>query len=147
MCAGGTEVEKGVEMRNVVYGSILAVVLATMAAAPATALAQGQAPKLATVLAVEVAAVDQDAFLQRITKAQAIWKELGMPPFRAWQTTFGGTNTGTIVFVTEYDGPGAWVQNSGKLQASAKWQKWIDDLQSWGKTSIASNSMMVEVTP
>ena len=143
----GTEVEKGVKMRDLVFGSIVAVVVATLAAAPATALAQGQAPKLATVLALEVAAVDQDAFMQRITKAQAIWKKLGMPPFRAWQTTFGGPNTGMIVFVTEYDDAGAWVQNAGKLQASAEWQKWIDDLQSWGKTTITSNSMMVEVTP
>ena len=52
----GTEVEKGVKMRDLVYGSIVAVVVATLAAAPATALAQGQAPKLATVLALEAAA-------------------------------------------------------------------------------------------
>ena len=134
-------------MRDLVYGSIVALVVATLAAAPATALAQEQAPKVATVLAVDVAAVDQDAFMQRITKAQAIWKKLGLPPFRAWQTTFGGPNTGTIVFVTEYADAGTWVQNSGKLQASAEWQKWIDGLQSWGKSTTLSNSMMVEVTP
>ena len=46
-------------------------------------------------------------------------EKLGLPPFRAWQTTFGGPNTGTIVFVTEYDDAGTWVQNSGKLQGSA----------------------------
>ena len=134
-------------MRNLVIGLIGAVVVATLAAAPATALAQGQGPKVATVLAVQVAAVDQDAFLERITKAQAIWKKLGIPAFRAWQTTFGGPNTGTIVFVTEYADAGTWVKNSGKLQASAEWQKWIDDLQSWGKSTTLSNSMMVEVTP
>ena len=134
-------------MRNRVFGLIVAVVVATLVAGPATALAQGQAPKVATVLAVEVAAVDQDAFMKKITNAQAIWKKLGLPPFRAWQTTFGGPNTVTIVFVTEYADAGTWVQNSGKLQGSAEWQKFIDDLQSWGKSTTLSNSMMVEITP
>ena len=134
-------------MRNLVIGLIGAVVVATLAAAPATALAQGQAPKVATVLAVQVAAVDQDAFMERITKAQAIWKKLGIPAFRTWQTTFGGPNTGTIIFVTEYDNAGAWVQLSAKLQSSAEWQKFIDSLQSWGKSTTLSNSMMVEITP
>ena len=140
-------VEKGVEMKNFVYGWILAAAAATLTAAPTPAFAQEGAPKVATILTVDVAAVDQDAFLQRISQGQAIWKKLGIPPFRVWQSTLSGPTTGTIVFVTEYDGAGAWVQNSGKLQASPEWEKWIDDLQAWGKSSVSSNSMMVEITP
>jgi hypothetical protein len=143
----GIEVEKGVEMRSFARAWILAAVVAAFAAAPVTGLAQEQAPKVITVLAVEVAAVDQDAFFQRVKKAQEIWQKLEMPPFRAWQSTLAGPNTGNLVFVTEYDDPGDWAKNSGKLQASAEWQKWIDDLQAWGKTTVTSNSMLVEVTP
>ena len=132
-------------MRSFAYAWILAALVAALAATPA--LAQEQAPKVATVLAVQVQGVDQDAFLERVTKAQAIWKEAGLPAFRAWQTTFAGPNTGTLIFVTEYENTGDWAKNAAKLAASAKWQKWIDDLQAWGKTTVSSNSMLVEITP
>ena len=134
-------------MKSFAYGWILVAAVAALAAAPRTALAQGQAPKVVTVVAVEVAGVDQDAFLQRVTKAQAIWKGLGIPAFRAWQSTLAGPNTGMIVFVTQYDNAEAWAKNAQKLQASAEWQKWIDDLQAWGKTTVTSSSMQVEITP
>ncbi len=64
-----------------------------------------------------------------------------------WQSTLAGPNTGNIIFVTEYDGSGEWAKQAAKLQASAEWQKWIDELQSWGKTTVTSNSMLVEITP
>ena len=139
--------EKGVEMRSFAYGWILAAVLAALAGAPTTAVAQGQAPKVITAVAVEVTGADQDAFLQRVTKAQAIWKKLDIPAFRVWQSTLAGPNTGNIIFVTEYDGSGEWAKQAAKLQASTEWQKWIDELQSWGKTTVTSNSMLVEITP
>ncbi len=134
-------------MKRFAYGWILVAAVAALTAAPATALAQEQAPKVVTVVTVEVAGVDQDAFLQRVTKAQAIWKELGIPAFRAWQSTLAGPNTGMIVFVTQYDNAEAWAKNAQKLQASAEWQKWIDDLQAWGKTTVTSSSMSAEITP
>ncbi len=41
----------------------------------------------------------------------------------------------------------AWAQAQQKLGASKKWQKWIDDLQGWRKSTVTSSSMLVEVTP
>jgi hypothetical protein len=141
------EVEKGVDMRSFAYGWILTALVAALAAAPTIAFAQEQAPKVGTVLAVQVAGADQDAFLQRVTKAQAIWKKLEMPAFRAWQSTLAGPNTGTILFTVEYDDATGWAKYVQKLQASAEWQKWVDELQDWGKTTVTSNSMLVEITP
>ncbi len=139
--------EKGVDMRSFAYGWILTALVAALASAPTIAFAQGQAPKVGTVLTVQVAGADQDAFLQRVTKAQAIWKKLEMPSFRAWQSTLAGPNTGTLLFTVEYDDAAGWAKYMRKLQASAEWQKWIDELQGWGKSTVNSNSMLVDITP
>ncbi len=134
-------------MTNLVYGSVLALAAAAMLVVPSSALAQAQAPKVVQATVVRVDGADQDAFMERVKKAQAIWKELKMPSFRAWQSTLAGPNTGSTVFVTEYDHTVAWAQAQQKLAASEKWQEWIDDLQGWRKTTITSSSMLVEVTP
>ncbi len=139
--------KKGVEMTNLVYGSVLSLAAAAMLVVPSSALAQAQAPKVVQVTVVQVEGADQDAYLERIKKAQAIWKELKMPSFRAWQSTLAGPNTGAVVFVTQYDDAVAWAKAQQKLAANQKWQKWIDDLQAWGKTTITSSSMQVEITP
>ncbi len=134
-------------MRSVVYGSILVAVVAAMLAGPSTAIAQAEAPDVVVVTIVQVEGVDQAAFMERGEKAQAIWKELGIPAFRAWQSTLAGPNTGSVAFVTEYDDSVAWAKGTQKLAASEKWQKWIQELQGWGKTNVTSSSMLVEVTP
>ncbi len=134
-------------MRNVVYGSILAAAVAAMLAGPSTAIAQAEAPNVVLVVIVQVEGADQDAFMERVKKAQAIWKELSIPAFRTWQSTLAGPNTGSVVFVTEYDDSGAWAKGAQKLAASEKWQKWIDDLQAWRKATVTSSSMLVETTP
>jgi hypothetical protein len=147
MCGRGVGVEKEVKMRWFAYGSILALLVAATVAVPSPVAAQAEAPKVVQVTVVQVEGADQDAFMERIAKAQAIWKELGMPAFRAWQSTLAGPNTGSVVFVTEYDHAVAWAQGTQKLAGSEKWQQWIDDLQAWRKTSVTSSSMLVEVTP
>jgi len=134
-------------MTRLVYVSVLALLAAVVLAVPLSAVAQEGAPKVVQVTVIQVDGADQDAFMERIKKAQAIWKELKMPSFRAWQTTLAGPNTGSTVFVTEYESAVAWAQAQQKLGASQKWQKWIDDLQNWRKTTITSSSMLVEVTP
>ena len=134
-------------MRSVVDASILAAAMAVMVAVPSTAMAQMEAPNVAQVTVVQIDGVNLDAFMERIKKAQAIWKELGMPAFRAWQSTLAGPNTGAVVFVTLYDDNVAWAKAQQKLAASAKWQKWIDDLQGWGETTISSSSLQTEITP
>ncbi len=134
-------------MTNLVYGSVLALLVTAILAVPVSAMAQAEAPNVVQVTVVQVQGADQDAFMERIKKAQAIWNELKMPAFRAWQSTLAGPNTGSVVFVTEYDDAVAWAQAQQKLGASQKWQKWIDDLQGWRKSTITSSSMLVDVTP
>ncbi len=134
-------------MRNVVYGSILAAAVAAMLAGPSTAIAQAEAPNVVVVTIIQVEGADQAALMDQTKKAQAIWKELGIPAFRTWQSTLAGPNTGSVVFVTEYDDSGAWAKGAQKLAASEKWQKWIRDIQGWGKTTVTSSSMLVEITP
>ena len=134
-------------MKSVVYGSILAAVVAAMVAGPSTAIAQAEAPNVVAVTVVQVEGADQAAFMERVKKAQAIWKELALPPFRAWQSTVAGPNTGSVVFVTEYGDSVAWAKGTQKLAASEKWQKWIEELQGWRKTTVTSTSLSVEITP
>ena len=141
------EMKKGLEMTNLVYGSVLALLVTAILAVPVSVVAQAEAPNVVQVTVVQVQGADQDAFMERIKKAQGIWNELKMPAFRAWQSTLAGPNTGSVVFVTEYDDAVAWAQAQQKLAASEKWQKWIDDLQGWRKTTITSSSMLVDVTP
>ncbi len=93
--------KKGVEMTNLVYGSVLSLAAAAMLVVPSSALAQAEAPKVVQVTVVQVEGADQDAFMERVKKAQAIWYELKMPSFRAWQSTLAGPNTGSVVFVTQ----------------------------------------------
>jgi hypothetical protein len=99
------------------------------------------------VTVVQVQGVDQDAFMERIKKAQAIWKELGIPAFRTWQSTLAGANTGSVVYVTEYDDSVAWAKSTQKLAVSEKWQSFIQEFQDWGKSTTTSSSMLVEITP
>jgi hypothetical protein len=129
------------------YALIFAAAMAAMVAGPSTAMAQANAPDVIQVTVVQVEGVNVDAFMGRIKKAQAIWKELGMPAFRAWQSTLAGPNTGSVVFATVYDDSVAWATAQQKLAASPKWQTWIDELQAWGKTTVTSSSMSVEITP
>ena len=88
------EMKKGLEMTNLVYGSVLALLVTAMLAVPVSAAAQTGAPNVVQVTVVQVEGADQDAFMVRIKKAQGIWNELKMPAFRAWQTTLAGPNTG-----------------------------------------------------
>jgi hypothetical protein len=134
-------------MRSVAYVVLGGFLAAALLLDPSSALAQAEAPKVAQVTVVMVQGVDQAAFMEKIKKAQAIWKELGVPAFRAWQSTLAGPNTGSTIFVTEYDNAVAWAQSQGKLAASQKWQNWIDDLQKWGKSTVTSSSMVVDATP
>ena len=143
----GVLVEKGVTMRSIVYGSILAAVVAAMLAGPSTAIAQAEAPNVIVVTIIQVEGADQAALMDQTKKAQAIWKELGVPAFRTWQSTLAGTNTGSVVYVTEYDDSVAWAKGTQKLAASEKWQKFIQEFQAWGKTTTTSSSMLMEITP
>ena len=104
-------------------------------------------PNVIVVTIIQVEGADQAALMDQTKKAQAIWKDLGVPAFRTWQSTLAGTNTGSVVYVTEYDDSVAWAKGTQKLAASEKWQKFIQEFQAWGKSTTTSSSMLMEITP
>jgi hypothetical protein len=127
-------------------GSLLgAALLSLLLGVPTPAAAQ--APAVMQAVAIEVEAVDQDAFLERLKGAQAIYKRLGLPAFRVWAATLAGQGTGTVFVSIETPDGVTRAQNAAKLAADPEWQKWIDDIQKWGKTEVTSNSLFVEITP
>jgi hypothetical protein len=113
-------------------------------AVPEFAAAQ-EAPAVIQVVAVDVDPGSQAAYLERLSKAQAIFKRLGLPALRVWFSSLSGPNTGSIVIAVEYTDDVTRAQGVAKLAADAEWQKWIAEMQQWGKSDITSNSLLVEL--
>jgi hypothetical protein len=123
--------------------SVTAILLAF--GMPQFASAQ-EAPAVIQVVAIDVDPGEQGAYLERLSKAQAIFKRLGLPTFRVWLSSLSGPNTGTIVIAVEYSDDVTRAQNGAKLAADPEWQAWIDGMQKWGKSDVTSNSLLVEMT-
>ena len=132
-------------MRTLVNGLILVAVALVFLAAPSPA--EAQAPKVLQVVLVSVESGNQDDYLAALKKAQPIFERLGLPAFRVWQSTLAGPNTGNTVVGVEYENLAAFAEGSGKLQADAEWQKWVENNQKKGISQVTSNSLMVETTP
>ena len=127
-------------------GSLLGAALLSLSLGLPTPAA-AQAPAVLQAVAIEVDGIDQDAFVERLKGAQAIYKRLGLPAFRVWAATLAGEGTGTVFVAIETPDGVTRAKNTAKLAADAEWQKWIDDLQKWGKTEVTSNSLFAEITP
>jgi hypothetical protein len=113
-------------------------------AMPGFAPAQ-EAPAVVQVVAVDVEPGAQGAYLERLSKAQAIFKRLGLPSFRVWFSALSGPNTGSVVIAVEYSDDVTRAQNAAKLAVDPEWQKWMGEMQIWGKSRITSNSLLVEM--
>jgi hypothetical protein len=116
-------------------------------AAPTVAVAQAMAPAVSQVFVVDVEPKNVDDYLGRLAKAQAIIKGLGLPGFQVLQASMAGPNTGQIAVVVESDSLASLAANQGKLQASAEWQKWVEEQQESELGDVVSNSIWVDVTP
>jgi hypothetical protein len=110
-------------------------------------MAQAKAPAVSQVFVVDVEPKNVDDYLGRLAKAQAIIKGLGLPGFQVLQASMAGPNTGQIAVVVESDSLASLAANQGKLQASAEWQKWVEEQQESELGDVVSNSIWVEVTP
>jgi hypothetical protein len=125
-----------------VFVSITALFMAF--ALPGFVSAQ-EAPAVIQVVAVDVDPASQTAYLERLSKAQAIFKRLGLPALRVWFSSLSGPNTGSIVIAVEYTDDVTRAQGGAKLAADAEWRKWIAEMQQWGKSDVTSNSLLVEM--
>ena len=132
-------------MTRLVNGLILVAAALMFLGAPSAA--EAQAPKVLQVVLVDVEPASQDDYLAELKKAQAIFDRLGLPTFRVWQSTLAGPNTGGTIVGVEYENLAAFAAGTGKLQADAEWQKWIDNIQKKGYSQVSSNSLLVETTP
>ena len=84
-------------------------------------------------------------FAHTQAQGQAIFKRLGLPSFRVWFSSLSGPNTGSVVIAVEYTDDVTRAQGAAKLAADPEWQKWVDELQEWGKSNVTSNSLLVEM--
>ena len=132
-------------MGRLVNGLMLAAAALMFLGAPSSA--EAQQPKVLQVVLVSVEPANQDNYLAELKKAQVIFERLSLPAFRVWQATLAGPNTGGTIVGVEYENLAAFAEGTGKLQADAEWQKWVDNLQKKGFSQVTSNSMLVEVTP
>jgi hypothetical protein len=132
-------------MRTILRSLLGAALLSLLLGVPTPAAAQ--APAVLQAVAVEVEGADQDAFLERLKGAQAINKRLGLPAIRVWVATLAGQGTGTVFVSIETPDDVTRAKNAAKLATDPEWQKWIDDIQKWGKTEVTSSSLFVEITP
>jgi hypothetical protein len=141
----GGRARRNYGMRTILGSLLGAALLSLLLGVPTPAAAQ--APAVMQAVAIEVDAVDQDAFLERLKGAQATYKRLGLPAFRVWAATLAGQGTGTIFVSIETPDDVTRAKNAAKLATDPEWQKWIDDIQKWGKTEVTSSSLFVEITP
>ncbi len=131
-------------MKRITIGLLGILVLLVGLSVAVTAGAEG--PTALQVVSVDVKAKNQAKYLEKLAKAQAIFARLGLPAFRVWQSTLAGPNTGGLAIAIEYADMASFAAGQSKLQADAEWQKWLENLRNWDKSTVTSSSMLIERT-
>ena len=132
-------------MKRITIGLLGILVLLVGLSVAATASAEG--PTALQVVSVDVNAKNQAKYLEKLAKAQTIFARLDLPAFRMWQSTLAGPNTGGLTIAIEYADMASFAAGQAKLQADAEWQKWLENLRNWDKSTVTSNSILIERTP
>jgi len=131
-------------MKRITIGLLGILVLLVGLSVAVTAGAEG--PTALQVVSVDVKAKNQAKYLEKLANAQAIFARLGLPAFRVWQSTLAGPNTGGLAIAIEYADMASFAAGQSKLQADAEWQKWLENLRNWDKSTVTSSSMLIERT-
>ena len=131
-------------MKRITIGLLGILVLLVVLSVAVTAGAEG--PTALQVVSVDVKAKNQAKYLEKLANAQAIFARLGLPAFRVWQSTLAGPNTGGLAIAIEYADMASFAAGQSKLQADAEWQKWLENLRNWDKSTVTSSSMLIERT-
>ena len=126
----------------------LSLAVAGWIAAPTAALADHhEGPAVSQVIIVDVEPQNMEAYMGYVKRAQAVTKELGMPPFQVMQATFAGDSAGALAIVIEAESLAALAANQMKTRGSKGWQKMISDIRKAGISRVTSNSIWVDRTP
>ena len=131
-------------MKRITIGLLGILVLLVGLSVAVTAGAEG--PTALQVVSVDVKAKNQAKYLEKLANAQAIFARLGLPAFRVWQSTLAGPNTGGLAIAIEYADMASFAAGQSKLQTDAEWQKWLENLRNWDKSTVTSSSMLIERT-
>ena len=132
-------------MKRITIGLLGILVLLVGLSVAVTAGAEG--PTALQVVSVDVKEKNQAKYLEKLGNAQAIFARLGLPAFRVWQSTLAGPNTGGLTIGIEYADMASFAAGQAKLQADAEWLKWLENLRNWDKSTVTSNSILIERTP
>ena len=132
-------------MKRITIGLLGILVLLVGLSVAATASAEG--PTALQVVSVDVNAKNQAKYLEKLAKAQTIFARLDLPAFRVWQATLAGPNTGGLTIGIQYADMASFAAGQAKLQADAEWLKWLENLRNWDKSTVTSNSILIERTP
>ena len=117
-----------------------------LAVAGAPTIAPAQAPKVSSVIRVDVNN-DVPGFLEIAQKFRALAGKLDRKStIRVWQSTLAGPETNSIIVVVEYAN---LVQMAEEVTANNENEEWLALVQEFqGKGySILSNSLVQEITP
>ncbi len=106
-----------------------------------------EGPATSQVIIVNVEPQNMEAYMGYVKRAQGIAKDLGLPPFQVLRATFAGDSTGALAIIIEAESLAALAANQRKTAGSKDWQKMISDIRKAEISSIASNSIWVDVTP
>ena len=104
-------------------------------------------PNVLQVFTIDVAAKDRTALLGRLKTLQGILMKEGQPGFRVWLGTYAGTSSGKLFLTVERKNYGDFGTNTDKVLGSAAVNKWLEDVNNAGISTVVSQSLLVDVTP
>ena len=81
------------------------------------------------VVTVRVEPGELDAYLKQVKKLMGVMSRLGSSgKVRAWNTTAGGPDTGSVIVGIEYPNQEAWAKDGPRIQNDSEWRAIVDDL-------------------
>jgi heme-degrading monooxygenase HmoA len=106
------------------------------------------APKVLQVIAVKVKAGQQDAYMERVKKLNAMYKRLDIDgTMRVWRAQIAGPDSGLIYIGTEFDSLEAFAKGTSKLAKDSEWNATVKEPDVSGMRELLGTSLLVEITP
>jgi hypothetical protein len=126
-------------IRSVALGLALALGLAAWSSPAAAA-------PVVQVVTVKVNPGMLDQYLAETKKLQGVLARLeSKGTMRVWNTTQGGTDTGTVLVGVEYPDMAAWAADSPRIQADAEWKKIVAGLAT--VRTVMSSAIWRDISP
>lgn len=125
--------------RSIAFAVVLALGAASVSQSAAAA-------PVIQVVTVKVNPGMLEQYRQETKKLQGVLTRLGSKgQMRLWNTTAGGTDTGTILVGVEYPDQASWAADAPRMQADAEWKKIVAGLAT--VRTVLSTSIWRDISP